>query len=374
MTYSLLSVGLVLVVALITSLLSKRIKVPIVVLEIVIGILLGNSWLGILGEDVYLNFFSNLGLIFLLFLAGLEMGIKMFKRESLLIALASFGTPFIIGMILGRIYEISPLLIGVLLSTTSVGVVLSVVRELELTEEIRDIILESSLMVDALSMFALTVSLEAEKGTSCSSILLSSLSALALFAIPVLVRGTRIKKYLSKWLATESHFKHEVRFCLALTVIIAGLFEILGFHAILGSFLAGLIISEVTEEGDALREKLLGLGYGFFIPFFFVIAGAVVNIPLLAEGGKISLIPALLIAGLGGKILGVGITSKLLGIPSNTSLGIGTLHSARLSLIIAGAKLGLDLGLLTQPIYSAIVIFSLTTVIISPMIAKAIMR
>ncbi|RLF18081.1 MAG: hypothetical protein DRZ82_08870, partial [Thermoprotei archaeon] len=62
------------------------------------------------------------------------------------------------------------------------------------------------------------------------------------------------------------------------------------------------------------------------------------------------------------------------GIPSNTSLGIGTLHSARLSLIIAGAKLGLDLGLLTQPIYSAIVIFSLITVIISPMIAKAIMR
>jgi len=370
MSSILLSIGLVLVLALIAVIVARRIKMPLVAIEVIIGIMLGRSCLKLLTTDTYLDVMANLGLIFLLFLAGLEMGIRRFRRESIAIAIASFITPFILGVIVGKTYGISSILMGTLLSTTSVGIVISVVGELKINEEMKRLILESALIVDALSMFVLTISLEIERGTPYSSLTISSIAIVALFVIPLIISKTRIKKYLTRWIANESHFKQEVRFCLALTIIIAGFFEFLGFHAILGSFLAGLIISEITEEGDAIREKLLGLGYGFFIPFFFIVAGATVNIPLLVRQGNIDLVLLLLLAGMGGKVLGVLITSIFMKISIKIGAVMGILHSARLSLIIAGAKLGLDLGLISQSIYSAITLFALATVLLSPLISK----
>jgi len=370
MSSILLSIGLVLIVALIAVILARRIKIPLVAIEIIIGIILGSSCLKLLKRSSYLDMMADLGLIFLLFLAGLEMGIRRFKKESIVVAIASFMAPFTLGAIIGKVYGISSVLMGTLLSTTSVGIVISVVEELKVDEEIKRLILESALIVDALSMFVLTISLEIERGTPYSSLTISSIAIIALFVIPLIISRTRIKEYLAKWVANESHFKQEVRFCLALTIIIAGFFEFLGFHAILGSFLAGLIISEITEEGDAIREKLLGLGYGFFIPFFFIVAGAVVNIPLLIKQGNVDLVLLLLIAGIGGKVLGVLVTSTFMKIPIKTGTVMGILHSARLSLIIAGAKLGLDLGLISQSIYSAITLFALATVLLSPLISK----
>ena len=367
------SLGIVLAVALLTSVASRRLKIPLIVLEILAGIMLGDSWLGLVVYDPYLEFMSGFGLIYLLFLAGLEMGIREVKWESVLLALSSFLVPFILGAALGSMWGIEPMFMGALLSTTSVGIVLPVIRELKLEATLKRMSLESALLVDALSMFLLTISLELVKGTPSSSIALSLAFSLSLFVLPLLVKIHKVKMFLSRWLAAETHFKHEVRFCLALMVIMAILFEILGFHAILGSFLAGLIVSELTEEGGILREKLLGVGYGLFIPLFFITAGAATNLPLLLRPEYVGLVPMLLLTGFGGKIIGTSLTARVLGLGPRIGLGISFLHSARLSLIIAGAKLGLDLGLIANELYSAIVIFALITVLVPSALSKALL-
>jgi len=374
-TSPLIPLGISLLVALLTSIISRKVRIPLIALEILIGILLGKSWLGLIPYeyDPYLEFLSSFGLIYLLFLAGLEMGMKEVRYESVLLASLSLLAPFTLGALLGLLWNIQPIFLGALLSTTSIGVVLPITKELNLEDDLKKIILESALIVDAASMFILTISIESIKGTPVSSIMFSLFLALSLFILPLIVRIHSIKMVLSKWLKTESHFKHEVRFCFALMVTLAILFEILGFHAILGAFLAGLMISEVTEEGSLLRGKMLGLGYGLFIPIFFILAGAATNLPLLIKYENIALVPMLLLAGIIGKVMGVNTAGVLFKFPFRIALSIGLLHSARLSLIIAGAKLGLDLGLIVEEVYSAIVIFALITVLLPPTIAKILL-
>ena len=278
--------------------------------------------------------------------------------------------PFLFGYMLGLFMGVEPLLLGTLLSTTSMGAVAPVFREVECDRRLRRLTLESAIIVDALSMFLLTISLELIEGTSASLLALSLLFIIALFLIPPVMRSMKIGRRLAGWLRDKSRFEYEVRFCIALIVALALLFEAFGFHAILGSFLAGLIVSEMTERGGLLEKRLTSFGYGFFIPLFFIAVGVETNVRQLLSVESMAILALLLATGITSKVVGVSGVCKLLGFSKSESLATGFLHSARLSLIIAGARIGLELGLLTELVYSAIVIFSMITVLVNPSIYK----
>ena len=99
-----------------------------------------------------------------------------------------------------------------------------------------------------------------------------------------------------------------------------------------------------------------------------------VNVRALIRPEWLSMLLLLLAMGVGGKLLGVVVIGKILGLSTNTGLAMGILHSARLSLILAGAKIGLELGLLTEEVYSTTVVFAITTVLLCPAIARKFMR
>ena len=370
----LLTLGLVFLAILLTPIISRRVGLPVMVLEVLAGIILGKSLLNVVSCEPWLCFFIDFGLIYLLFLVGLEMGVKRPRREGLAVGLASLLLPFLFGYVLGLFIGVEPLLLGTLLSTTSMGAVAPVLREVECSRKLKRLTLESAIIVDALSMFLLTISLELIRGTSASLLALSLLFIATLFFIPSIMHGLKAGRTLAKWLRGKSHFEYEVRFCIALIVALALLFEAFGFHAILGSFLAGLIVSEITEKGGLLEKRLTSFGYGFFIPIFFIAVGVETNVRQLLSVESMIILSLLLATGITGKVLGVAGVGRLLGFSSRESVATGFLHSARLSLIIAGARIGLELGLLSELIYSAIVIFSMITVLMNPSIYKLMMK
>ncbi len=143
--------------------------------------------------------------------------------------------------------------------------------------------------------------------------------------------------------------------------------EFIGVEAILGAFLSGLIISELTHRGSLLEEKMMGFGYGFFVPFFFIIVGATIDLNLIIkEISNISFLALILLIGIGGKVLGVTIASKIVGFTSRESLSLGFIESAQLSLVLAGATIARSVGIINDALYSILVLFAMITVIIGP--------
>ena len=368
------ALALILSAVFITYIASRRFDLPVIVLEVLTGIMLGKSVLNIVSYDIWLDFLADFGLMYLMFLAGLEMGVKEFRKGSVLLALGSLMTPFLLGSLLGLFLGVPPLLLGTLLSTTSIGVVLPVLRGLTHDKDFKRLTLESAFLVDTFSMFLLTLSLEASRGTTLILLAFSLVFALTLFILPVTLRRLNISEKMQQWSGEKEHFDYEVRLCFALIVFLAVVFEILGFHMVLGSFLAGLIVSELTVKGGALERRLSDFGYGFFIPLFFIAVGLTVNLRALIRPEWLSMLLLLLAMGVGGKLLGVAAIGKILGLSTNAGLAMGILHSARLSLILAGAKIGLELGLLAEEVYSTIVIFAIMTVLLCPTIARRFLR
>lgn len=368
------TLALVLSVVLLTYIASRRFDLPAIALEVLAGIVLGKSVLNIISCDMWLDFLADFGLMYLMFLAGLEMGVREFRKGSVLIALGSLAAPFLMGVLLGLVLRVSPILLGTLLSTTSIGVILRTIREFHHDESFKRLTLESAFLVDTLCMFFLTFALEASRGTTLMLLTFSLVFASALFMLPIMLKRLRVSEKIRRWSGEKEHFDYEVRFCLALIVFFAVIFEVLGFHMVLGSFLAGLIVSELTLRGGALEKRLSDFGYGFFIPLFFITVGLTVDLRLLLRLEWLWVLLLFLVFGIGGKVLGVATAGKIIGLSTNMCLAMGVIHSATLSLILAGAKIGLELCLLNEGIYSAIVMFAILTVLLCPAIARRLLK
>lgn len=368
----------VLIVIVLSPLISRRMRIPTIVLEVCIGIILGRSLLNLIREDPWLDFFSFFGLVYLLFLAGLEIDMHEYLKNKITaaaIASASLIVPFLLGYYIGACAGVDPLLLGTILSTTSIGVVIPLTKEIKDRARFSTILLASTMVVDVVSMLLLTMSIERALNPDSFSFIYSYIIFAILFSTPFIIRRLKITKCISEWFSELSHLQLEVRMCFALIAIFALLAEFIGVHAILGAFLSGLVVSELTHRGSLLEQKLLGFGYGFFVPFFFIIVGATTNLPLLFRGlSNLRLLVLILAAGIGGKLSGMAVAGKATGFSTRESLSLGLIGSARLSLVLAGATIARSTGLIGEALYSVLVIFAMITVLIGPSIAVAILE
>jgi len=371
----LLEMFIVFSLVLLSPAISRVLRIPVIVVEILFGILLGPSFLCILREQHWLSAIALIGFIYLMFIVGLEVELDVLKEESLkviVIALASFITPFTLGYLVAMFYNLPPMFIGIALSTTSMGVVLPTVKEFLEGSNTAQVLLGAAILVDVMSMFALTYVVE-EKFLSPYNI------ALLFFVILLLLVGMiflRRLPFTEGKIATimNEHYS-DVRVCIALIFGFAVLAEVIGIHAIIGSFLAGLLISELRRKVRSLSEKLLSFGYGFFIPIFFITVGIRTNLWLVLNNlREMEILLSLIVVGFVGKIVGTYVASRLVGFNKCESLFIGLSMSARLSLIVAAAELGLSIGLIELNLYSTLILLAISSVLISPTLAKAIMK
>jgi len=361
--------------AFIIPILSGRIGVPAVVGEIICGI--GFGVLGFSPEAegrIVIDFLASFGLIFLMFLVGLEIDFS--KVEVHGAKLFIFGT-FIFIITLGISIFLTTklgfgLYLALVLSTSAVGLTVPTIREQGLLKsDFGQTVLISAFIADFATVLLVTVyTLYFKKGVTGEMLLIALV--FVLFFIVYYVGKLAIWHYperLSVWFKSDQPSEMGVRAAFALLLVFVALSEIADIKAIaiLGAFLAGVMLSLLFRGGTVLEQKLFGIGYGFLIPIFFISVGMQFDLGALTRGG-IYLVPMLLVLA-----FVVKIAPSLLFLIRHSlkeSISAGVLLSSRLSLIIAMATVGVELGLIDTAMESAIIVLALITSISCPTIFK----
>src|SRR5215203_7419987 len=285
-----------------------RLQLPSVVLEIVAGIAIGPSVLGLVEVDASVEVIALLGLAFVLFLAGLEIDFAKLRGPLLRITGVAFAVSFAIalgvslGLSAAGLVD-TPLLVAIILCATSLGVLVSVLKDAgEISSTFGQLIIAAASIADFGAIILLSIFFSGEGGTGSTVLLLGSLFALAAVVLGV-VRGAehsmRIRADLLRLQDTTAQIR--VRAALVLFVGFAALAETLGLEVILGAFIAGAIVSlvdrdEVMTHPD-FRRKLEAVGFGFFIPAFFVTSGVRFDLDALTSSAStVIMVPIFLAA------------------------------------------------------------------------------
>lgn len=304
-----LSMLIIMLAALIIPIAMARFKVssvPTAVAEIVAGILLGKSAFNIVQETSSLTLLSSLGVIILMFLSGMEINFDLFKKapgqkkrdakSPVSIAVLSFTaviiTAFILGVILYFMGLFSDILLAtILFSTIALGVVIATLKEKEiLGRPMGQTILLTAVLGEVIPMLALTfyASIYGHNAGRLWLIVLLFLAAI------ILLRRFR-QPYVWFNNVSKATTQLDIRLAFFLIFTLVTVAESVGAENILGAFLAGMVM-KLLEPSEATQEKLTSIGYGFFIPIFFIMTGVRLDLKsLFANKTALALIPVLVL-------------------------------------------------------------------------------
>jgi Kef-type K+ transport system membrane component KefB len=361
-----------------------RLRLPSVVVEIVAGIVIGPSVLGIAKADQAVSVIALLGLTFVLFLAGLEIDLRKLRgpvlRLTALGFVLSFGVAVVVSVGLKAAGLVdTPLLVAIILCATSLGVLVPVLKDAdEIGSTFGQLIIAAASIADFGAIILLTIFFSGEGGTGSTLLLLGSLFALAAVVFAV-VRGAersmRIRADLLRLQDTTAQIR--VRAALALFVGFAAIAEQLGLEAILGAFIAGAIISLVDADQvmthPDFRRKLEAIGFGFFIPVFFVTSGVRFDLDALtASASNLAMVPVFLAALLVVRGLPALVYRRVLD-RLHTAIA-GVMQATSLPFIVAATAIGMELGLIDAAAGAALVGAGLLSVLAFPLIGLLLLR
>jgi Kef-type K+ transport system membrane component KefB/Trk K+ transport system NAD-binding subunit len=365
----------------------RRLRVPIVVGEILAGIIVGQSGLNLIEPSPALDFLATFGFTYLMFLSGLEVDFAAllalrnranggWLSNPLVLGLAVFVLTLAGGLVvalgLTRVGLIqNPLIMALILSTTSLGIVVPVLKERSLTgSQYGQSLLISALVADfvTLLLISFVVAVISHGLTFELLLVLLLLGAFATLArVGQLAAGNpRLRRLVEELSHATAQIR--VRGAFALMVAFIVLAEWLGTEIILGAFLAGAIISLLAgREGSELRMKMEAMGFGFFVPIFFIMVGVRFDLPaLLSSPQALLLVPLLL--GVAYVVKFLAALLYRLNFSWRETLAAGALLSSRLSLIIAAAAIALDLGIINQATNASVILVAIVTCTLSPML------
>lgn len=385
---SVTSLVIVMIAAFVTPILMHRFKlnfIPVVVAEIIMGLLIGKSGLNIVHDDVWLRTLSTLGFIFLMFLSGLEIDFSAFKgnkkREKLAngnlepnaFSVASFIFVGIFVLSLGLSYLFvfmgfieNAFLMTLIISTISLGVVLPTLKEAHLTKTvIGQIILLIAVIADLVTMILLAVfvSINDKSGGNTWLLLVLFAAGVGLYFI-----GKRFKNRSFLEAMSKGTIQIGTRAVFALIIILVAVSETVGAENILGAFLAGVLVSLLSPNQE-LVHKLDSFGYGFLIPIFFVMVGVKLDVwSLLSDPNLLLLIPLLFIALLISKLVPVYLLSYWY--DKKTVIASGFLLTSTLSLVIAAATIGERIHIISSEMSGTLILVAILTSVITPIVFK----
>jgi Kef-type K+ transport system membrane component KefB len=365
--------------------LAPSVRLPSVVLEILAGIVIGPAALGWARVDEPVAVLSLLGLAFLLFLAGLEIDFARLRGRLLRLSALGYVLSFAISLVVALLLKASglietPLLVAIILASTSLGVIIPVLKDAgEVSTGFGQLVIAGATIADFGAIILLSIFFSGEGGTGSTVILLASFALLGVVTYLVLrgaERSMRISRELLRLQDTTAQIR--VRGAVVLMVAFAALADTLGLEVILGAFAAGAILTLVDSDQvmthPLFRRKLDAIGYGVFIPVFFVTTGLRFDLDaLLASGRAILMIPIFLAALLVVRGLPALLLYRRL-VDSRRAAIAGLLHATSLPFIVAASAIGIDLGLLTQAESAALIAAGLLSVVIFPVSSLALLR
>ncbi|CUC36382.1 Na+/H+ antiporter-like protein [Staphylococcus aureus] len=385
-----LSLVIVVLAAFLTPIIVNRLNInflPVVVAEILMGIVIGNSFLNIVERDSILNILSTLGFIFLMFLSGLEIDFKAFKKDKrarqgqnddessipghLNLALTVFAFIMIISILLAYVFKWlglvdDVLLMVIIISTISLGVVVPTLKEMNIMRTtIGQFILLVAVLADLVTMILLTV-YGAINGQGGSTIWL--IGILVVFTAISYILGVQFKRMSFLQKLMDGTTQIGIRAVFALIILLVALAEGVGAENILGSFLAGVVVSLLNPD-EEMVEKLDSFGYGFFIPIFFIMVGVDLNIPsLIKEPKLLIIIPILIVAFIISKLIPVMFIRRWFDM--KTTIASAFLLTSTLSLVIAAAKISERLNAISAETSGILILSAVITCVFVPIIFK----
>ncbi|NDP92733.1 monovalent cation:proton antiporter family protein, partial [Staphylococcus aureus] len=385
-----LSLVIVVLAAFLTPIIVNRLNInflPVVVAEILMGIVIGNSFLNIVERDSILNILSTLGFIFLMFLSGLEIDFKAFKKDKrarqgqnndessipghLNLALTVFAFIMIISILLAYVFKWlglvdDVLLMVIIISTISLGVVVPTLKEMNIMRTtIGQFILLVAVLADLVTMILLTV-YGAINGQGGSTIWL--IGILVVFTAISYILGVQFKRMSFLQKLMDGTTQIGIRAVFALIILLVALAEGVGAENILGAFLAGVVVSLLNPD-EEMVEKLDSFGYGFFIPIFFIMVGVDLNIPsLIKEPKLLIIIPILIVAFIVSKLIPVMFIRRWFDM--KTTIASAFLLTSTLSLVIAAAKISERLNAISAETSGILILSAVITCVFVPIIFK----
>jgi len=357
--------------------LAPGVRLPAVVLEIVAGIVVGPSVLGLVEVDQVVEVVALVGLAFVLFLAGLEIEFEKLRGSVLRLTALAFAVSFALAVAVATGLQAAglvdtPLLVAIVLCATSLGVLVPVLKDAgEIASTFGQLVIAAATIADFGAIILLTVLFSGEGGAGSALLLLGLLLALAAVVVAVLrgaERSARIRADLLRLQDTTAQIR--VRAALVLFVGFAALAQELGLEVILGAFIAGAIVSLVDADRvmthPDFRRKLEAMGFGFFIPVFFVASGVRFDLEALtASASNLAMVPVFLAALL--VVRGVPALLYRRVLDGRHAAIAGVLQATSLPFIVAATAIGTDLGLLDAATSAALVGAGLLSVLAFPL-------
>jgi Kef-type K+ transport system membrane component KefB len=361
-----------------------RLQLPSVVLEIVAGIVIGPSVLGWAEVDQAVQVVALIGLAFVLFLAGLEIELEKLRGPLLRLTAAGFALSFAIAVAVSLLLSAgglvdTPLLVAIILCATSLGVLVPVLKDAgEITSTFGQLIIAAASIADFGAIILLTLFFSGEGGTGSTLLLLGSLFALA-GVVLIVVRGAersmRIRDDLLRLQDTTAQIR--VRAALVLFVGFAAVADALGLEVILGAFIAGAIVS-LADRDQAMthpdfRRKLEAIGFGFFIPVFFVSSGVRFDLDALTSStSSVVMVPVFLAALVVVRGLPAALYRHRLG-PRKAAIA-GLMQATSLPFIVAATAIGQELRLIDAAGSAALIGAGLLSVLCFPLAGLILLR
>lgn len=376
MEKTLLSIALILVATRLGGSVARKLKMPEVLGMLLAGIVLGPLALNLVQYDENIGLLSNLGVILLMFLAGLESDVEQLKRagkSSFFIALLGVLVPLVLGTLSaflqsGNVME--NIFIGVILTATSISISVETLNELgKLNTKVGVNILGAAVIDDVLGLILISVLLAYNRGGGGAPVFMSFLY-IGIFCVAGILALIFLPRLLQKFLKNVSPGRTLLTFALAGALILAFAAEEAGIAAITGAYLCGLLLSRL-EHKEFLERSVKAISGGFLAPVFFASIGLQTKLDAL-NGTVILMSVVMFVVAVLGKVIGCGIGARLFKMSRSESLQVGVGMISRGEVAIITANIGLQAGIISQAVFIPTLIVVLLSTIVTPVLLKLV--
>ena len=365
--------GLLLAIALIVPPFFERLRLPGLVGLIAAGVLFGTSSLGWLDpQDETVILFAEVGKLYLMFVAGLEIDLVLFnktKNRSLSFGVLTFLVPFLSGVAIGLFFGygwLAAALIGSLLASHTLLAYPIVQRLGVVGDEAVTVTVGATIFTDIGALVVLAICLGVSKGDFTTMKLLTLLGSLTLYTIAVLIGLKRLAKTFFR--LTGKDEGNQFLFVLLSLFLAAIIAQLIGVEGIIGAFLAGLAINSVIGDGP-VKEKTEFLGSVLFIPMFFIDMGLLLDLNAFESLFRTFQIPlSIVVALLASKFLAAFGTKLLFGYSWPQTWTMWSLSVPQVAATLAAALVGYQADIITAPVFNSVILLMLVTSVAGPLI------
>jgi Kef-type K+ transport system membrane component KefB len=361
-----------------------KVRLPSPVLEIVAGIVVGPSVLDWAQNDETVAVMATVGLAFLLFLAGLEIEFSKLRGQVLRLTAIGFVISLAIAVVSGFVLKAAgvvqtPLLVAIILSATSLGVIIPVLKDAgEISSTFGQLVVAAGSIADFGAIILLSAFFSGEGSTGSTLLLIGCLFGVAI-AVWAFVRGAERSRAVmgTRNQLQDTTAQIRVRAAVVLMIGFAALAEQFGLEAILGAFAAGAVLTLVDQDREMthplFRTKLEAIGFGLFVPVFFVATGLKFDLnALLDNPSNLVKVPIFLAALL--VVRGLPALAYRGAIPRERIAVAGVLQATSLPFIVAATTIGVEMGLMGSAESSALIAAGLLSVLVFPLAGLTILK